>query len=512
MLIRMLALGTGLWLGLANCGLAQVAGGLRGVVADTSGAPVPGAQVTVSNDTGINKLVTTTDSGAYLLNALPPGKYAVKASFPGMQSQPTNVDVGEAITTLDITLRLILEKQEVTVQGDAGPAVSTDPSQNAATVVLKEAALDALSDDPDDLQADLQALAGPSAGPNAGQVYIDGFTAGDAVLPNKDAIREIRVNQNPFSPEFDAIGYGRTEILTKPGKDRFRGQIFYNYGNAVFNSRNPYAQEKPPFDLNDIGGNLGGPLSKNASFFLDLDKRDINNGAVINAITLNPLTLAIVSPFTEVYSAPQTRWRISPRIDYQFGANNTLTFRYAISKNSTAGNGVGGFNLVSRGYDQSNLEHAFQATETAVLSPSVVDESHFQFLHQHWNQDSSDRDPSIIVSNAFNGGGPANAIYQYIHHHYEFQNYLTIAKHAHTWKMGVRVRAVSIQDTSSANFDGTYTFGGAYAPILNASNQPVDAGIVCNPQIPNPGCQTISSIRTVPAHDFVPTDGICSWR
>jgi len=336
----MLALGTGLWLGLANWAFAQAGGGLRGVAADTSGAPVPGAQVTVSNATGINKLVTATDSGAYLLNGLTPGKYTVKASFPGMQSQPATVDVGEAVTTLDITLRLILEKQEVTIQGDAGPTVSTDPSQSAATVVLKDDALDALSDDPDDLQADLLALAGPSAGPNAGQIYIDGFTLGDAVLPNKDAIREIRVNQNPFSPEFDAIGYGRTEILTKPGKDRLRGQIFYNYGNAVFNSRNPYAQEKPPFDLNDIGGNLGGPFSKNASFFLDVDKRDINNGAVINAITLDSTTLAIISPFTEVYSAPQTRWRISPRIDYQFGANHTLTFRYAITKNSTAGNGI----------------------------------------------------------------------------------------------------------------------------------------------------------------------------
>ena len=284
----MLALATGLWLGFVNVAFAQAGGGLRGVVADTTGTPVPGAQVVVSNDAGVNKLVTTGESGTYLLNGLTPGKYTIKASFPGMQSQPATVDVGETVATLDITLRLILEKQEVTVQGDAGPTVSTDPSQNAATVVLKDDALDALSDDPDDLQADLQALAGPSAGPNAGQVYIDGFTAGDAVLPNKDAIREIRVNQNPFSPEFDAIGYGRTEILTKPGKDRFRGQIFYNYGNAVFNSRNPYAQEKPPFDLNDIGGSLGGPLSKNASFFLDVDKRDINNGAVINGITLNP--------------------------------------------------------------------------------------------------------------------------------------------------------------------------------------------------------------------------------
>src|SRR5579862_1234761 len=165
MLIKILALGAGLWLGLVNNGFAQVGGGLRGVVADSSGAPVPGAQVTISNDTGITKLVTASANGAYLVSGLTPGKYSVKTSFPGMQSQPATVDIEDSVITLDITLRLVLEKQEVTVQGDAGPAVSTDPSQNAATVVLKEATLDALSDDPDDLQADLQALAGPSAGP-----------------------------------------------------------------------------------------------------------------------------------------------------------------------------------------------------------------------------------------------------------------------------------------------------------------------------------------------------------
>ncbi len=97
-------------------------------------------------------------------------------------------------------MRLTLERQEVTVQADVGPVVGTDPSQNASTMVLKDEALDALSDDPDDLQADLAALAGPAVGPNGGQIYVDGFSGGDATLPDKDAIREIRVNQNPFSP------------------------------------------------------------------------------------------------------------------------------------------------------------------------------------------------------------------------------------------------------------------------------------------------------------------------
>ncbi len=482
-----------LWTQCAGLAFAQ-AGGLRGVVEDTSGAPVPGAQVAVSNDSGVNKLVMTGDTGAYLINGLPPGHYTVRASFPGMQSQPAAAEVSDSVATLDITLRVVLEKQEVTVQDSAGPQVSTDASSNASAVVLKDEALDSLSDDPDDLQADLQALAGPAAGPNAAQVYIDGFTQGDAVLPNKDAIREIRVNQNPFAPEFDAIGYGRTEILTKPGRDKFRGQAFFNYGSDIFNSRNPYAQEKPPFGLRDFGGSVGGPLTKNASFFLDVDRRHIDNGTAIDAVTLDPTTLAII-PFTSVFSAPQTRTRVSPRIDYQFGASNTLTFRYAISNNSTFDNGAGGFTLLSRAYAQSNLEHAFQANETAVLSTNTVNEFHFQFLHQHWHQNSPDTDPSIIVTNAFNGGGPANAKYQYIHHHYEFQDYVTTVHGAHTWKAGIRVRAVSIQDTSTQNFDGTYTFGGAYAPILDANNQPVTPGAVCNQLTPTPGCQTISSIE-----------------
>lgn len=490
---RRIVLVTALWLSLASVALAQT-GGLRGKVADTSGAPIPGAQVMVSSDAGASKIAITNDSGRYLMNGLAPGKYSVRASFPGMQSQPSTADVSDNVATLDLTLRLVLEKQEVTVQDSIGPQVSTDAASNASAVVLKDEALDSLSDDPDDLQADIAALAGPAAGPNAGQVYIDGFTQGDAVLPNKDAIREIRVNQNPFAPEFDAIGYGRTEILTKPGRDRFRGQVFFNYGNQIFNSRNPYAAEKPPFDLKDFGGSVGGPLNKSASFFLDVDRRHIDNGTAIDAVTLDPTTLAIL-PYTSVYSAPQTRSRISPRLDYQFGANNTLTFRYALSDNSTNDNGAGGFTLLSRAYAQSNIEHAFQASETAVLSTKIVNQFRFQFLHQHQHQDSPDTDPSISVTNAFYGGGPLNAAYQYIHHHYEFQDYLTAVEGAHTWEFGIRVRAVSIQDSSTSNFDGTYTFGGAYAPVLDANNQPVVPGIVCNQSTPAPGCQTISSIQ-----------------
>ena len=116
--------------------------------------------------------------------------------------------------------------------------MDVDPENNAGAIILKDKDLEALSDDPDELMSELQALAGPSAGPNGGQIYIDGFTGGQ--LPPKASIREIRINQNPFSAEYDKLGYGRIEIFTKPGTDKFHGQLFLIGNTAGFNSRNPF--------------------------------------------------------------------------------------------------------------------------------------------------------------------------------------------------------------------------------------------------------------------------------
>ena len=101
--------------------------------------------------------------------------------------------------------------------------VDINPSNNSSAVTITQADLDAFSDDPDELQSELMALAGPSVGPNGGQIYVDGFTV-DNGLPPKNSIREIRVNQNPFSPAYDRLGYGRIEIITKPGTNKYHGQ------------------------------------------------------------------------------------------------------------------------------------------------------------------------------------------------------------------------------------------------------------------------------------------------
>src|SRR5260370_2525476 len=146
---------------------AQQLGSLRGVVGDEAGALVPGAKVVVSDGARPVKSVTAGNDGSYSIAGIPPGKYTVQASSPGLvQFQPATVEIrGGATAALNLQLRVTLEKQEVTVQENSVPLVNTDPAQNAGALILRGADLDALSDDPDDLQADLQALAGPAAGP-----------------------------------------------------------------------------------------------------------------------------------------------------------------------------------------------------------------------------------------------------------------------------------------------------------------------------------------------------------
>src|SRR5262249_45973658 len=151
---------------------------------------------------------------------------------------------------------------------------------NASSVVISGKELDALSDDPDELQSELQALAGPSAGPNGGQIYIDGFTGGQ--LPPKSSIREIRINQNPFSAQYHRMGFGRIEVLTKPGTDKLHGQLFYNDNHSIFDALNPFAALEPDFNSRIYNANLGGPVNKKASYFLNFERRDIHDAAVVN--------------------------------------------------------------------------------------------------------------------------------------------------------------------------------------------------------------------------------------
>src|SRR5712664_1397655 len=350
--------------------LAQTANGaLRGQVTDPSGSTIANATVIVTTSTGGAITAATNRDGIYELKNLAPGKYDVKVISEGFAALETsNVEILSGQTQkLDVPLTIEVREEKVTVT-DQAAALDTNPANNAGAIVLQGKDLEALSDDPDELQSDLQALAGPSAGPNGGQIYIDGFTGGQ--LPPKASIREIRINQNPFSAEYDKLGYGRIEILTKPGSDQFHGQLYFSGTSSAFNAKSPFVQTQPGYETTQFSGNVGGPLSKKASFFFNLERRDINDSSVIDAKTLdsnfNPVT------FSEAIANPRRRTNFSPRLDYQLSANNTLTARYQFYRENETDDGVGQFSLPSQGYNVTNSEQSLQVSDSQIFSGKIV--------------------------------------------------------------------------------------------------------------------------------------------
>ncbi len=462
---------------LASVAFAQNVGTVQGTVTDDTGAIIPGATVSAVNARGIPKTAGTNENGAFTINGLAPGIYTIRITTTGFapfEKRGVEISAGRPVT-LDAPLKVALAKQEVTVKGEQVNAVSTDPSANAGALVLRGEDLEALSDDPDDLAADLQALAGPSAGPNGGQIFIDGFSG--AQLPPKSSIREIRINSNPFSAEYDRLGFGRIEIFTKPGTDKFHGSASFGFSDGIWNSRNPFVDNKPSFQQRQYGGNFGGPLSKKSSLFLDVERREIDDNSAINATILDSNLKS--TNLRQAVLTPHRRLNVNPRIDYAINANNTIVGRYGFLDSSNQSSGVSDLTLASRGVVTSMREHTVQITETAVLNAKSINEVRFQYLHIANYQTALSSDPSINVGGAFNGGGAQIGKSFSGSNHFEVTDIVSINHGTHAFKFGGRVRTVTNDTNSPQNFGGTYTFGGVQnGAILDANNQIIGTGLI----------------------------------
>jgi len=343
---------------------------IRGKIADPTGALIPGATVTVSNSKGQTVATATADaSGGYEAHAPAPGTYSVTATFQNFApfvTQGIVVAAGQ-VKRIDITMAIEAAQQTVTVS-DETPTVSVEADANSNSLVIKGKDLDALSDDPDELSNELSALAGPSAGPNGGQIYIDGFTGGQ--LPPKSSIREIRVNQNPYSAEFDKLGFGRIEILTKPGTDKLHGQFMIQGNDSSFNTGNPFTANIPSYYSDQYNGTLNGSLNKRTSFFISVEHRGQNLDSVYDA-ACDATGNCPVDGITGAIANPRSRTNVSPRIDFQIGQKNTLTIRYQYYHNSESGD-LGSTQLPTGATGEVTNDNNLQISDTEVINDHFV--------------------------------------------------------------------------------------------------------------------------------------------
>jgi len=484
---------------LAAASLAQApgnSGSLRGQVTDPSGAVVIGAVVSVTTPDGQVQNTLSDKVGNYAVHGLPAGDVTVGATAAGFTPyQMPNVIISSGQTQqLDIAFGIAVKQEQITVQSESS-TISVDPSSNASATVLKGEDLEALSDDPDELQQDLLALAGPSVGPNGGQIYIDGFTNG--TLPPKSAIREIRINQNPFSAQYDRPGFGRVEVFTKPGSDKWHGQGMFNENNSIFNSRNPYVLSTPPPYHSEIySGNVSGALTKKVSIFFNAELRKIDETAAINATTgLDADNNPIVT--TASVLTPRTRTNISPRLDWQITPTNTLTARYQLLVNNQQNQGIGGSVLASQGYSSDQTQQTLQLSDTQVLGAHVVNETRFQYIRDSTTLSANQTGAALNVLGEFSGGGSTVGQSSATVQRYELQNYTSWSVGKHFAKFGGRLRVSQDDSTSYTNANGTITFSGSQASTGVAAVSPLEAYLAGTPS-------QISLVNVVNAHASLP--------
>jgi hypothetical protein len=371
--------------------------------------------------------------------------------FSPMEGLNVEVTLGRSIVR-DVQLNLAVVQQSVEVVSSS--IFDAEPANNASSLTIKGDSLQSLSDDPDELAQDLQLLAGPSTGPEGGEIYVDGFSG--AKLPPKSAIREVRVNQNPFSAEYDRLGYGRVEILTKPGADKYHGDIRLNLGDSSLNSRNPFSPNKPDYQRRTFEGIVGGPVGSKASFNFQAERRGIGQAVPVNALVLDPSFNAV--PYRESISDPIDDTEISGRLDYQLSPNHTLVARYEWEKNYQTNAGLDTFSMASLGYNLDEREHVVQLTETAVLGRSAVNDLRFQYRRSQDANRAASAAPTVQVPDALVAGGTSMSINGLLEDRYELQESLLLSKGKHTVRFGGRVRAIREDNSSGSDYNGVFTF------------------------------------------------------
>jgi hypothetical protein len=423
---------------------------LTGTAVDSSGALVVGADVTLvgRGNTPVATAKTGPD-GIFSIEA-PPGSYALEISAEGFEKTVQGISIA-ATNNRPLTVNLSIAKitQEVEVQ-DNPNLISLNTDNNQTALVLKEDDVQSLPEDEDELTAYLTDLAGPRAAATGGvQFVVDGFLGGR--IPPKDQIKEIRINNNPFTTEYSRPGFGRIEIITKPGTGKMRGNFNFNFRNDALNATQFNAPVKLPYQRQNFQGNVSGPLVRDKLTMTMFAQRfDAFNTTIIRALTGN-------GPVNSVVTQPNLRENLDTRGQYALTPNNTLNFHSEYGSNTRSNQGIGQFTLPERASNFSQKQYELQFRDTAVLSPRFVHEARFEYTRQHVMVNPVLQAQSINVVDTFSAGGSQNTS-NTTNNNFLFGESLIFNNKSMTVKTGLQGNYYRTNAYNANNFLGTFTF------------------------------------------------------
>jgi hypothetical protein len=532
--------------------LAQSTGSIQGIVTDATGAVVPGAKIVVHNDqTGEERTTQSDSAGAYLAASLPLGGYRVTVSASGMQAMTVTGLVLEVGTTVqqNFTLKVASTSETVEIQASA-PVVETG-SVAISTVInqrtVQEIPLNGRhfvdlgllipgSVTPPQngfLTAPLRgqgSFAFNTAGNREDTVnfMINGINLNDPAQnqitfqPSINTVSEFKVDNSTYNPEYGRNSGAIVNIATRAGTNAFHGEAFEFFRNSAMDARN-YFNKTPilqsPFNRNQFGAALGGPIVKDRTFFFfswealrqrqgltinqtvfsDAQRAQasaIGNPTVVKLLPLIPKANFGSTLFVGSATAPVNIDQGTANISHSFGSNDRINGYFALQQDLRQEPTLQGNNIPGFGDTRQSRRQILTLNETHVFSPNLVNEARLGYNRIHIvfapNAALNPADfgmnvginsnlalPQMTLSDiGLNLGGPANFPQGRGDYTVVLSDTLSWVKGSHSIKYGGEARRINNNNFTSTA--GTMVFatvtdffnGTANSFTANPSNQP----------------------------------------
>ncbi len=509
---------------------------ISGTVTDPSGAVVPGAKVTATNTaTGLTREVTADPTGQYRVLLLPPGTYDVKVEQTGFTTQAKKdieVTVGQT-AVVDFQLVVGAPTQLVEVTGEV-PVVETERVQQAETI--DQMAVKNLPINRRDYLtftllapgvADSKAMADANSfrvkqTPDSGlsfygsngrgnNVTVDGGEANDAgggVRPtvSQEAVQEFQINRSNYSSEYGSARGGVINIVTKSGTNNHRGTFFGFFRHQDLDAGDPFAinaqlvRVKPDSTRQQFGGTLGGPISKDRTFyFLGYEQLRRRESASVPLLTdlsifkptpdqeavLNTLPAAAAAPLRAALTSPQStidmflkNTGIFPfqtdthmgllRLDHRVSDRNQLNFRFNVNRSYETNQNLSALTAWSRGFITDTVDATGLAGWLHTFSPALINEFRVQFNYNNPFTGTNDPyGPGFDI----NGFGFFNRnIFlpnDTITRREEIIDNVSYSRGRHSLKFGTQILVRENNSSSATFFAGRFQFGSLPGAFVN---------------------------------------------
>nr|WP_281722496.1 TonB-dependent receptor [Nitrosomonas nitrosa] len=513
---------------------------LRGQVTDQTGAAIPNAKVTLTDSNkGTSRTIVTDAEGNYTFLALLPSAYELKIAASGFAPHATRLEltIGQQA---NVPVKLGAGNVEIQVEVVAGAeVVETDRAQQSSVIDAKQisslpinrrnyldyALLTPGVSDSDNIadQSDFRVAQTPQSGLSFGgnngrlnAISVDGgettsSTGGVLATVSQEAVQEFQVLRNSFNAEFGSASGGIVNIVSKSGGNRFHGSAFGLFRDDTFDARNAFdfnPNGQSPFNRQQYGGSLGGPIKKDKTFFFTAVERFdqeettfvnlLNDPTIFNVspaqnslftfleegtpfataarglraaltttATAYPRTVKLFTDASGQFPFDSNQTSFSARLDHTFSDRQSAYLRFNLNDSIFANQAAGALTAVSRGRTLDTFTGGALLSHNYQFSSTALNELKLQFSHTRFGVFPNDAiGPELNIQGFGNFGRDIFLPSKTIERHYDIYDNFTKVTGSHAIKFGGSMFFHDISTSNETYLGGRFDFGAAI-PLSN---------------------------------------------